>query len=69
MPINKFQTQVAGFNMPGWTKFFVKLDENPVDEDTAWQWATDQPDDDQLRRDKMKMQKKYLYRPGVHSGA
>ena len=68
MPINKFQTQVAGFNMPGWTKFFVKLDENPVDEDTAWQWATDQPDDDQLRRDKMKMQKKYLYRPGVHSG-
>ncbi len=54
MPINKFQTHVAGFNMPGSTKFWIPLDENPVDEDTPWQWATDQPDDDQLRRDKMK---------------
>ena len=50
MPINKFQTQVAGFNMPGWTKFFVKLDENPADEDKAWQWPVEK-DHDQLRRE------------------
>ncbi len=68
MPINKFQTQVPGFNMPSYARFFVKIDENTEDEDTPWQWATDQPDDDQLRREKMKADTKYVYRPAVHDG-
>ena len=67
MPINKFQTQVSGFIMPKWAKFFINLDDNPEDEGTAWQWPVEK-DYEQLRREKMKKHKKFAYRPGVHSG-
>jgi hypothetical protein len=50
MPVNRFQIMVAGFKIPSYAQFFVKLDENPLDEDKAWQWPVEK-DHDQLRRE------------------